>query len=195
VRPGLAAKIPALSDASRTWNREGGDSAQAGGTSLLDVAEGMGVRAQRPRGENGLFRLCNELGDLGGRADGFDEQDLLRVEIHAVGLVEFLATLDEHVAGLLGFWICLRDDVVDLRQHGLMTAVSLQVTEIDGAIGEQNGLEGSGKLNIAFASAIGEMPRGESDYHDARDNPHEVKKGETCGVTFRAPRRVCVPVL
>jgi len=42
----------------------------------------------------------------------------------------------------------------------LMTAVSLQVTEIDGAIGEQNGLEGSGKLNIAFASAIGEMPRG-----------------------------------
>ena len=104
----------------------------------------MGLRAQRPRGENGLFRLRDELGDLGGRADGFDEQDLLRVEIHAVGFVEFLATLDEHVAGLLGFGICLRDDVVDLRQHGSMTAVSLQVTEIDGAIGEQNGLEGSG---------------------------------------------------
>src|ERR1700722_440988 len=44
-RPGLAAKVPALSDASRTWNRQGGNGTQAGGPSLLDVAEGMGLRA------------------------------------------------------------------------------------------------------------------------------------------------------
>src|ERR1700722_13759342 len=44
-RPGLAAKVPALSDASRTWNRQGGNGTQTGGPSLLDVAEGMGLRA------------------------------------------------------------------------------------------------------------------------------------------------------
>src|SRR5580700_6170943 len=44
-RPRLAAKVSALSAASRTENREGGDGTQAGGPSLLDVAEGMGLRA------------------------------------------------------------------------------------------------------------------------------------------------------
>src|SRR6202041_2413287 len=44
-RPGLAAKVSALSDASRKGNREGGDGSQACGPSLLDVAEGMGLRA------------------------------------------------------------------------------------------------------------------------------------------------------
>jgi hypothetical protein len=43
-RPGLAAKVSAPSDASRTENRQGGDGTQAGGPSLLDVAEGMGLR-------------------------------------------------------------------------------------------------------------------------------------------------------
>ena len=42
-RLGLAAKVPALSDASRTWNRQGGNGTQTGGPSLLDVAEGMGL--------------------------------------------------------------------------------------------------------------------------------------------------------
>ena len=44
-RPRLAAKVSAPGDASRTENREGGDGTQAGGPSLLDVAEGMGLRA------------------------------------------------------------------------------------------------------------------------------------------------------
>jgi hypothetical protein len=44
-RPGLAAKVSALSDASRTGNRQGSDGTQAGGPPLLDVAEGMGLRA------------------------------------------------------------------------------------------------------------------------------------------------------
>ena len=44
-RPGLAAKVSAPSGTSRTENREGGDGTQAGGPSLLDVAEGVGLRA------------------------------------------------------------------------------------------------------------------------------------------------------
>ena len=55
---------------------------------------------QRPGGRSGLFCLGDELGDFGVRAYGLDEENLLGVEVHPVGLVEFFAALDEDVVRL-----------------------------------------------------------------------------------------------
>jgi len=44
-RPGVATKVFPLSAAARTKDRQGGDGAPAGGSPLLDVAQGMGLRA------------------------------------------------------------------------------------------------------------------------------------------------------
>jgi hypothetical protein len=44
-----------------------------------------------------LLRLGDQLGDLGVWPHGLDEENLLGVEIHAVGLMQFLAAFDEDV--------------------------------------------------------------------------------------------------
>jgi hypothetical protein len=62
------------------------------------------------------------------------------IEIHAVRFVQFLAALDENVAGLLGFRICLRCDVINFRQYRLTAAIALEMPEVNGAVGEQHGL-------------------------------------------------------
>ncbi len=49
-----------------------------------------------------LVRLGNQLGHLGLLAHRLDAQDLIGIEVHAVGLVQLLAALDQHVGGLLG---------------------------------------------------------------------------------------------
>jgi hypothetical protein len=121
-----------------------------------------------------LFRLGDELGDLGAGTDGLDEENLQRIEIHAVRFVEFLAALDEDVVRLLGLGIRLRHDVIDFAQHGLMASVTLQVTEVNRAIGKQHRLIGSGKLNVMITQAIDEMPGRRGDHHRSRQNPNEL---------------------
>jgi hypothetical protein len=54
-----------------------------------------------------LFRLGDELGDLGAGTDGLDEENLQRIEIHAVRFVEFLAALDEDVVRLVSGFVCV----------------------------------------------------------------------------------------
>jgi hypothetical protein len=126
-----------------------------------------------------LFGLGDELGDFGVGAYRLDEQNLLGVEVHAIGLVQFPAALDEDVVRLLSFGIRLRDDVIDFAQHGLIAAVALQVTEVNGAVGEQHRLVGRGKLNVMLVEAIDEVPRGRGDYRNSRQNPNELQKRET----------------
>jgi hypothetical protein len=59
--------------------------------------------------------LSYQLSHLWVWSHGFNEQNLGRIQVHAIRLVQFLASFDEHVVDLLGFswlgfWIGLNRD-------------------------------------------------------------------------------------
>ena len=90
--------------------------------------------------------LSNQLRHLRVRSDRLDENEV-RVETHAVRFVKLFAPLDERVRDLLRFRIPLADDVVDVRQDGMRSAIVLEVAEIHGAVCKEHGLVRSGKLH------------------------------------------------
>ena len=64
----------------------------------------------------------------------FNEDNLIRVQVHPVGSVEFLAAFHQNVRNLLGSRIGFGDDVIDIRQYRMACAVSRQFAVIDCAI-------------------------------------------------------------
>jgi hypothetical protein len=77
-----------------------------------------------------VWCLGNELSDLRVRADGLYEENLIRVEVHLIWLVQFLSALDEYVVDLLALGVCLAHHVEDVRQDRMRSAVISKMAEI-----------------------------------------------------------------
>lgn len=90
--------------------------------------------------EDSVARLLNQLGYLGVWPYSFDEQNLARVQVHSVGLVQFFAALQQNWLAQLSHRISLIHDVVDVGQERVRTPVPFELAEISGTVGKQNGL-------------------------------------------------------
>jgi hypothetical protein len=93
-----------------------------------------------------------------------DKNYLVRIYVHPVGFVQFLATLDEYVADLLGVWVRLTDDVEDVRQDRVRSSITLQMPEIDRTVREQHGLvRGAEPDGISSNGVVNVKPQGHKD--------------------------------
>ena len=90
--------------------------------------------------------LRDELRDLRVFLDGFDQQNLLPIDNHAVGAVRFAAALDEHVGDLFGVRILARLDVENVPQHRIVGAETVDASEKKLAIHQCNGVIGRRKF-------------------------------------------------
>jgi hypothetical protein len=70
------------------------------------------------------LRLLDQFGDLGRWPDGFNHDDVLPVEVHAVWPVEFLPSPYENVFRFFGRWIYAALNVINVRQNGMSSAKS-----------------------------------------------------------------------
>ena len=74
--------------------------------------------------------LDNELSDFRVGAYRLYKNNLARVEIHAVRLVHFLASLDERTLDLFRLRVGLTHDIEHIGQDRMRTAIVLKMTEI-----------------------------------------------------------------
>src|SRR5664280_1361393 len=85
-------------------------------------------------------RFVDQLGYLRAGADRFHEDDLPRIQVHAVRAMQFLTPLHQYIRDLLVVRIGFAEDVVNVSQHGMATTIARQLAVIHGTITQQNSL-------------------------------------------------------
>ena len=60
----------------------------------------------------------------------FDEHDTAGIQLHAVGAMQFLAPLNQHILRLVGVRIRFGNNVVDIRQHWVRSTVAGELSLI-----------------------------------------------------------------
>src|ERR1700730_995196 len=86
--------------------------------------------------------------------------------------MQFLTSFHQYIVGLLRLWIVLADDVVDLRQHRVWSAVSIEFAEISRTVGQKNSLVGCSKLDRRIPSGALDQQKGSGDHQNSGQSPN-----------------------